>query len=45
MIQAGSRFDKYSALYLWALFMVVFGIAEGRTFLSGRRSRWCSSRT
>ncbi len=23
------RFDKYSALYLWALFMIVFGITEG----------------
>lgn len=28
------RFDKYSALYLWALFMIVFTITEGRTFLS-----------
>ena len=28
------RFDKYSALYLWALFMVVFGITQGSTFLS-----------
>lgn len=28
------RFDKYSALYLWATFMVVFGITKGDTFLS-----------
>ena len=28
------RFDKYSALYLWALFMIVFTITEGTTFLS-----------
>jgi ribose transport system permease protein len=28
------RFDKYSALYLWALFMIVFTITEGSTFLS-----------
>jgi ribose transport system permease protein len=28
------RFDKYSALYLWALFMVFFGITKGDTFLS-----------
>ena len=28
------RFDKYSALYLWALFMIVFTLAEGTTFLS-----------
>ena len=28
------RFDKYSALYLWALFMIVFTITEGPTFLS-----------
>jgi ribose transport system permease protein len=28
------RFDKYSALYLWAVFMIVFTITEGRTFLS-----------
>lgn len=28
------RFDKYSALYLWALFMIVFGITQGDTFLS-----------
>jgi ribose transport system permease protein len=28
------RFDKYSALYLWALFMIVFGITKGDTFLS-----------
>ncbi len=28
------RFDKYSALYLWALFMIVFGITKGSTFLS-----------
>ena len=28
------RFDKYSALYLWALFMIIFTITEGRTFLS-----------
>jgi ribose transport system permease protein len=28
------RFDKYSALYLWALFMIVFTITKGRTFLS-----------
>lgn len=28
------RFDKFSALYLWAVFMVVFTITEGRTFLS-----------
>jgi ribose transport system permease protein len=28
------RFDKYSALYLWAFFMIVFGITKGSTFLS-----------
>lgn len=28
------RFDKFSALYLWALFMIVFGITKGDTFLS-----------
>jgi ribose transport system permease protein len=28
------RFDKYSALYLWAVFMIVFTFTEGRTFLS-----------
>ena len=28
------RFDKFSALYLWALFMIVFGITKGSTFLS-----------
>ena len=28
------KFDKYSALYLWALFMVFFGITKGGTFLS-----------
>ncbi len=28
------RFDKYSALYLWALFMVFFTITQGDTFLS-----------
>ena len=28
------RFDKFSALYLWALFMIVFTITEGSTFLS-----------
>ena len=28
------RFDKYSALYLWALFMVFFTITKGSTFLS-----------
>jgi ribose transport system permease protein len=28
------RLDKYSALYLWALFMIVFGILRGDTFLS-----------
>lgn len=28
------RFDKYSALYLWALFMIVFSITKGGTFLS-----------
>jgi ribose transport system permease protein len=28
------RFDKYSALYLWALFMIFFGITKGDTFLS-----------
>jgi ribose transport system permease protein len=28
------RFDKFSALYLWALFMVFFGITKGGTFLS-----------
>jgi ribose transport system permease protein len=28
------RFDKYSALYLWALFMVTFTLTEGSTFLS-----------
>ena len=28
------RFDKYSALYLWALFMIVFTITQGSTFLS-----------
>jgi len=28
------RFDKYSALYLWALFMVYFGITQGDTFLT-----------
>jgi ribose transport system permease protein len=28
------KFDKYSALYLWALFMVFFGITQGDTFLS-----------
>jgi ribose transport system permease protein len=28
------RFDKYSALYLWALFMVFFTITKGGTFLS-----------
>lgn len=28
------RLDKYSALYLWAVFMIVFTITEGRTFLS-----------
>ncbi len=28
------RFDKYSAIYLWALFMVYFGITKGTTFLS-----------
>jgi ribose transport system permease protein len=27
-------FDKYSALYLWALFMIVFGILRTDTFLS-----------
>ncbi len=28
------RFDKYSALYLWALFMVFFTATKGGTFLS-----------
>jgi ribose transport system permease protein len=28
------KFDKYSAVYLWALFMVFFGITKGDTFLS-----------
>ena len=28
------HFDKFSALYLWALFMVFFGITKGGTFLS-----------
>ena len=28
------RFDKYSALYLWAAFMIFFTITEGDTFLS-----------
>jgi ribose transport system permease protein len=28
------RFDKYSALYLWALFMIVFTITQGSVFLS-----------
>jgi ribose transport system permease protein len=28
------RFDKFSALYLWALFMIVFTITKGGTFLS-----------
>jgi ribose transport system permease protein len=28
------RFDKYSALYLWALFMIFFSITKGDTFLS-----------
>jgi ribose transport system permease protein len=28
------RFDKFSALYLWALFMIVFGVTKGSTFLS-----------
>ncbi|HTH06879.1 MAG TPA: ABC transporter permease [Ilumatobacteraceae bacterium] len=28
------RFDKYSALYLWALFIIIFGITEGDTYLS-----------
>ena len=28
------RFDKYSALYLWALFMIVFTITQGTIFLS-----------
>lgn len=28
------RFDKFSALYLWALFMVFFTITKGDTFLS-----------
>ena len=28
------RFDKYSALYLWALFMIVFTITQGSMFLS-----------
>jgi ribose transport system permease protein len=27
-------FDKYSALYLWALFMIYFGITKSDTFLS-----------
>ena len=27
-------FDKYSALYLWALFMVYFGITKSGTFIS-----------
>jgi ribose transport system permease protein len=29
------RLDKYSALYLWALFMVVFGALRPKTFLTG----------
>jgi ribose transport system permease protein len=28
------RFDKYSALYLWAVFMIFFGITEPDTFLT-----------
>jgi ribose transport system permease protein len=28
------RLDKYSALYLWALFMVVFGVLRSDTFLT-----------
>jgi ribose transport system permease protein len=28
------RFDRYSALYLWALFMIWFGITKHATFLS-----------
>jgi ribose transport system permease protein len=28
------RLDKYSALYLWALFMVVFGVLRPKTFLT-----------
>jgi ribose transport system permease protein len=28
------RLDKYSALYLWALFMIVFGVLRPSTFLS-----------
>lgn len=28
------RFDKFSALYLWALFMIIFTITKGGTFLS-----------
>jgi ribose transport system permease protein len=28
------RFDRYSALYLWAIFMVFFGITKSDTFLT-----------
>jgi len=28
------RLDKYSALYLWAFFMIYFGITQTDTFLS-----------
>jgi ribose transport system permease protein len=28
------RFDKYSALYLWAIFMIYFGITKSGTFLT-----------
>ncbi|MEZ5216280.1 MAG: ABC transporter permease [Ilumatobacteraceae bacterium] len=28
------KFDKYSALYLWAAFMIFFGLTKGDTFLT-----------